>query len=764
MNTRGQTVTCRRALTLLALGLALPVSVVSATGLEVDPSEGSIEGRVAISFWPTSPEDRQAILAPFGFNVHLVPAADLDSEVAYPCGKWFEPPPGQYKFWIEGNRAITPYSSVFLFRGGPFRGSGGVARVPVVPAGTVSLDRSVSLPSNGTTFLRLLHLDSHSRDPVLRREFSRRVPAKAAYDGAAMPAGRVIAALFDSSRDEYLGITRPVEVQAGATTQVTPKPPAEGSDLMVLLDRPAILGQHSEAGVEVVAWTGEKTRSPDVLVTTADRAYAVWYSLKGNHVEVEATSFGAFLPRREILLRPGKVEGFRGELQPLPNLDVEIRLPEALRRQDLELKIAELPDRAAVTGQLVAASSEFARFEALPPKELEVVLEAGPWAFRKRVDLRSGEDAAVVVSPTPIQITGRVFFADEPHAATVAFRSDPFRPQEEVTTVTDEDGSYGIVLFRSGFYHVGIQLEGAASGPYIEYLEEPIVEDRALDFHLPGNRFRVRAIDAQTGQGVAGASLVVDNRMASGRVASRHATTGDKGVAELPPLGPGEIRIIAEAEGYLRTGPVSEPVPEEDAEVEVTISLEPLGPGARLRVLLADGTSAAGAEVRAQPTLGNTPPVWSGMAGPQGLVEIPEQARGAFLLVRHPLGGGLVRAWDGARAARDTQTWTLPTAAPPLTVRVVQSWGDPVPWAQLAIVIAGVRLHGASLAWLASSPVGSTNRQGIWQGRNLPAQGLRVLAWASDAVAADVLSGAMDGLAEVIPYPWGTVVEVEALQ
>lgn len=748
-------------LRLVLFTLALQPLYLSAEGIEVDATKGSIQGRVALSFWPTTVEDSE-ILAPFGFEVHLVPAHDLDLELTYPCGEWFEPPPGRYRYWIEGNGKITPYSSVFAFRGGPFRGKGGVARVPVSPAGTVALDRAFTLPPAG--FLRILHLDSHLKDRVLRREFSRRIPAEAAHRGAAMPAGRVVAALFDSARGEYLGITRPVEVQPGGPTLVAPESPAGGSDLVVLLDRSEILDDHAQAPVEIVARSGERSRAPDVLVPTADRVYAIWYGLAGNYVELEATAAGAFFPSREITLRPGRVEGFRGELQPLPNLDVQIRLPQPLRRQELGLGVSELPDRSPITGKDLAANSTSARFEGLPPRELEVVLQTGPWAFRERVDLREGQDAEVVFEPRLIEVTGRVFWGDEPQPATVSFRSDPFRPREEVSTVTDEDGAYRIALFRSGYYQVGVQLDSVAGGPYVDYLEEPIVEDRVLDFHLPANRFRIRAVDAQTGEGIAGAELAVDNRLASGRAYSQPATTGEDGIADLPPLRPGELLVFAEAKGYLRTGPVTEVVPEEDVEVEVTINLEPVGSSGGLRLLLPDGTPAAGAEVRAQTSLGNTPPIWSGVADPRGLLEIPPHAKGTLLMVRHPQGGGLVHAWHGTQAEAEPEVWTLPPPAPLMTVHVVQPGGDPAPWAQVAIDLGAVRVHGASLAWLASSPVGGANRQGIWQGRNLPAHDLRVHAWASSAVTPAVLSGALDGLAVLVRYPWSNVVEVEVLR
>lgn len=83
--------------------------------------------------------------------------------------------------------------------------------------------------------------------------------------------------------------------------------------------------------------------------------------------------------------------------------------------------------------------------------------------------------------------------------------------------------------------------------------------------------------------------------------------------------------------------------------------------------------------------------------------------------------------------------------------------------------VEGARVYGTSLAWLTGSPVGGTDGRGVWQGKNLPARDLTLFAWSGGGgsgadTAANVLSGALDGLATVVRFPWGGRVEVEALR
>ncbi|MCP4662939.1 MAG: hypothetical protein GY856_46700, partial [bacterium] len=270
----------------IVIACSLPVATAPATfpqtPAEIDVSLGHINGKVALSLWPAKGLEDQRLIDPSGFEAHLAKEEDLDEELIFPCGTWFQPPPGRYKFWLEGRGSISPFSSVLHFAGGPFKTQGLAGVTPVVPGGVVALSHEGRL--KGDIALRLLHIDSHNSAPKIRREMSRRLIGDAMSQGALMPEGLVLAALFDKSSNEYLAISRPVQVSRRATTWVRPQPPKANTDLLVVLDRPILLTDRARYDVEpvLVGLTGNEKR-PDVTVPTPERLYAIWYDLQGKY-------------------------------------------------------------------------------------------------------------------------------------------------------------------------------------------------------------------------------------------------------------------------------------------------------------------------------------------------------------------------------------------------------------------------------------------------------------------------------------------------
>jgi hypothetical protein len=187
---------------------------------------GEVDGKTALSFWAIPlGEDRE--LEPEGIEVHLVSTDDPDLEAVFPCGQWFAPPAGQYRYWIEGGGWISPSHGLLGYSAAPFRGRGRVSIRPVVPAGLVALDPAARLGEGWE--LRLLHLSSHNLEDSPRPEMSRRLGADRAVIGAAMPEGPVLAALYSPASSEYVAIARPVDVRAGGLTTVGPQPPEAGT-------------------------------------------------------------------------------------------------------------------------------------------------------------------------------------------------------------------------------------------------------------------------------------------------------------------------------------------------------------------------------------------------------------------------------------------------------------------------------------------------------------------------------------------------------
>jgi hypothetical protein len=105
-------------------------------------------------------------------------------------------------------------------------------------------------------------------------------------------------------------------------------------------------------------------------------------------------------------------------------------------------------------------------------------------------------------------------------------------------------------------------------------------------------------------------------------------------------------------------------------------------------VVLPNGAAAADAEVWAFDPAMN--PVWSGKATSEGVIEMPDVAMGATLLLRHPQAASSARRWDGE------SVWKLEPPAEPLSLTV-----DPS--APISVWLDGVQLSGPALSFAAWS-------------------------------------------------------------
>ena len=743
----------------LAVLLASGMPRVAAQVIPLDPGQGEIDGRAALAMWARAEGSQKELLDPKGMTAHLVPVSDPDREQIFPCGAWISPPAGEYRFWLEGNGYISPAHGVMSYSAPLFRGRGSITVRRVVPAGWVEPGPGVSIEPDQE--LRLLHLESHNQLDSPQPEMSRRLKAGAGR-GVLMPAGPVLVGLFDRTAREYRWLASPVEVPAGGTAVI--EPPARGTDtdVVAILERPrvALTFENYDAKAILVASDGEELK-PNLLVPTAERLYAVWYGVKGRLATLEIRSPTVFLPRQDIALRTGRVETYRGSLRDLPRLSVQVDLPaELASRENGEVELLTFPERERLAGQPLVKGGGRLVFDRVPARQLEVVVDLAPWRFAAQPDLSDGLDQEVEIRPEAVQVSGTVYRGDQPHQATVTFRFWTAGEKYLHRVETDHDGFYQTLLFRPSLVAM-VELGGETGRPYIQMLTEDFTHDTVLDFHLPANSFSVRTVDGKTGAGVAGAQVKYALRAGEpGKEVGKEAgrlVADREGRADLPPVPAGELWLSASAEGYRDSEFLKVPVSSDDPGREIDLILEPDdGERGRLTLRLPNGSAAAGAEAVAVAEPEGTA-VWRGQADLSGVVEIPSWIEGRLVAVRSPLAGWLARPWRGGEVE-----WTLPPVAPPLAVRVERGWGDPAPWARIALEVGDRIFSGPLLQWLAGTS--ATGANAMWQAVGLPATPVRLVAWipAEDTPRDPIALLASFGVTAAPPWPG--VVELEAVE
>lgn len=584
-----------------------------------------------------------------------------------------------------------------------------------------------------------------------------------------MPVGAVVATLVTQETGEYVALSRPVVVESATKVAIRPVPPIKTeTDLLVRLQREKYLQAHGQSEVDIIVrGEGGEPRSPDVLIAPADRIYAIWYGLADKRVALEVSSKSVFLPSETIVLRPGRVESHSSVLRALPDIEARIRLPASLSAEEMKLELRiDRPGQISIREEVLAAGTESVKLDNVPAERLDVVLHVPPWIFHQPTDVSDGQDATVHFDPKPITITGTVFRGEREHAASLEFQTT--RGGDTLQVSTDERGAYEAALFRAGSYVVKVKLDNVEGPAHVELLEQLIREDTTLDFHIPHTDFVVRVVDHSTQEGIHNAKLMVGNRFLSRaglqrgekkeRAATQRITTDEEGYGALPPLHPGTLTLIAEAEGYLPSETYQEKVDEWVREKEIQIELRAVDATEELRLLLPTGEPAANAEVRIQKSLDNGPPIWSGKADARGVVQLPSHEGEILVLVRHPRAGFLVRrevSFDGG------PTWSLPPLGEPLSVVAKRPWNEPARQAQFALWVEGQFLAGDVLRWLSGADPGA-DRDGFWRAPNVPSTSLKLLAWSWSSTES-VNAVELESLATVIPYPRTGPVEVETL-
>lgn len=714
------------ALVLGLLGLVLASRAAGDRDGFPDPAVGQIDGKIAVAAIPVDARGEPSL--PLGFRAHLVPESDPDVELVFPAGRWFQPDKGRYKVWLEGEDVISPSPAVINYSASPFEGRGMLLALPTVAAGRARLG---SWPSERALTLRLLHLDSHDRDGVLAREFSRRVRGRAAIEGVQVPAGRVVGALFDDAAQEYVALTHPAPVTSGMVTTLLPEAPARGSsDLVAVLERPWQQENASRRDFEVrLTAGGGGPRPPNVLVVTVERLYAVWYDLPSGTATVTANGHGAELPATELRLRSGRIESLRGALAPLPSLGVRLDLPAELMQLDPMVDVRVPTHRSAAAERKLSRPDETLVFPALPRASALVRLTAGPWTFLETVDLATGPRHEVVFAPWPIHLHGTVYSGETPKPAEVAFQVGD--REQVVSTRSDENGDYAITLFRPGRLIVAITLAERGGVPYYEWLEEPVRVSGRRDFHLPDNEVSLLVLDGRTEQPVADAMVGVMSR-SSDTVGGMGLsfTTDESGRVSLPPLYVGELAVEVVAEGYETALVEAVAIPDEPGfSEEVKVRLRPERTSWKLQLVDARHVPAQQAEVAAVAS-GTGELFWTGKADSSGRVALPDDVLGSLLLIRHQGSSLLARRWNPSEG-EEMVVWNLAPAAGSLVAQVLDVEGRPRPFCPIALRMGGELISGLPLGW-STGTTAATDRDGLWSATNLPSgQALALAAMAS---------------------------------
>ncbi len=704
-----------------------------------------------IAVWPAKGGPRAEPTSPEGFLVHLVPESDPDAETVRHCGEWFtlSESPERYAVWVEGNGQISPHLQLLRYPG-RVSDSANVrpALLPVGPATTVR-PRSGLCSGKGSS-IRLLHVDSG---------FARRVSCEGEATGTAMPPGRIVAAVYDTREHAYAAISRPYDARAGETVDVPVKAPVPPSSDVIVLLRPDAGLTWNAGGVDLTALLSQDAgpaREASVLATRGFVGYAVWYGLTGKRASVETLSTSLCTDSLSLTLHAGAVESAELAVSPRPRLSVAVRLPAGHAREEWGLVVREALSRRVLASQPLGTDEGDVVFRDLPASDFDVVLSGGPWQFSQAGSLKGCRDQALAFDLPVVHISGTVFKGVRGVAATIGFRSSPER---WFTVDSDNGGRYAATLLARGLRAVSIRPLDAAA-PVLRWLDQGIEDGQTLDFHLPDNTLLVRARSSDAGNPVKGARVSVKHSGQGNRGGGFTVECNAEGEASLPPLERGEVVITAMAKGF-RDASARESVGEDTGRKVVDILMKQEGTDRSLRVLLADGSPGAGATVVAGPSPDGLP-AWTGTCDGQGNVDVPGEMAGGWVGVAHPGGGLRVQMWP--QGDEEAAAIVLDRAAPPLAVLVVDHTNLPLPWARLAVWVAGVRVGAGFLTALTRRPA-ATDATGVWRVTGLPASSIEILAWpATSASAGLILSGALDHRRVPIAFPWGSAVTIDALE
>lgn len=720
--------------------IALLTALVLAGAIQLpDPTKGVIDGKVAVLVWPRLAGE---LIEPVDCSAHLVPRSNQDKELLYRCGTWFQPPPDDYRVWVEQQNLISPVQTLLSYHGGAFQERGLAAVLDVVPGGNVQLAADVALAEGHQ--LRLLHLDSHLRLGTLGRAFERRVVGANARRVIRMPAGRMIAAITDRDGNA-VALSRPMDVREQRTIAMKPTPPQSGSDVLLVLTRARTATKEHPDDVQPTLQWEQHTVAPDVFVSSADRFYAVWYGVQTPRATFQLTSATMALPAEELKLRPGTVATLRRTLKILPSVDISIHAPSGAF-EGLERSIDVTgPDRQLV--RHLAIKTEEARVESLPAQPLRIQMTIGSWHFLREVDLSSYEDREVVFDLQPITLTGTVYRGHDPVAGTIRFYNAP----EWVSTTTDAGGHYQMTLWEPGMYAVEITVHDDRAAPYRDYFVD-VPRSDTHDFHIPDSHYTATVTNAQTGRPVAGAEVIVTNTYVEGgseKTTAQGSFADEHGLAFLPPLRSGSAKLLVRARSYQEAS-LTIPIGDDADPHPLDVALRPEGTGTRLIVQCPNGAPCPDAEILAVANDVSDTILWRSQTDANGAVDVPQRLKAAVLLARHGDAAPLAHVWND-----ETATWKLANPTAPLLVKFTDASSELVPYANVVLWVDGIPLRGHALRFFGGTPP-LTDGNGYWRAVSLGSQRYEILAMRQ------LQAPIPRALARAVAFPWPSELAIRA--
>ena len=649
--------------------------------------------RLQLEIWPRLAGSTEP-LAAAGYFVRLDTYPNFSPQLVFPAGLPFKPPAGRYAVFVEGPGWISPQVHVLSAPAAKPLETSVTKKIglTVAPAGVVKLAPRVAVAAG--QHLRFLGLDSHNHAAAPMVELCRRIfdPA-AARAGVQMPAGETL--LTVASADNSLqAISRPFRVEAGKTIEVEPLPPAAGvGTVFSVLEIPGVLSSFEQYGTTATLSGSGQNYQPKVVAPSSGRVYLVFYDLPPGAYSLELSSKLFHHAAIPVRVMGGKIERVDVELEPNPRLEVHLDVPAALAG---ERQLVAAVGPQVLRQERLTAEQKKVEWTYLPPAEIEVVLDVGPWRFSRSVDLRGG-DQEVFFAPEALTVAGRVQKGELPLPAKLTFSTDLQR-QIPAEVSSDAEGNYEAILWRAGTYLVQVLPQGEEASSWTIPLTRVVeVENSAwqrLDFLLPANDFRVVVRRSDDQRPIAGAEVSVGIEEEKGGTLSLSGVASSLGEVRLPPLEAGHFVIAASAEGYLPAESPRQEVRENSGE-PVVLELEPIGERLKVVLTLPSGEPAQGAEARLVDAIGAT--MWQGNADARGELLLPKRLLEAncWLLARHPHSGALVRGISGA-PLEPTARWRFPAA------RALEIEVDPHSLGRwtLASISGGLRLFGPQAAWL----------------------------------------------------------------
>jgi hypothetical protein len=654
---------------------------------------------------------------------------------------------------VEGDWRISPFA--LLGTGSPK----GVryAGLPLVPAGKVTVDVPARLRSEPHLYLHVLGARK-GRGP-LRWELlvSRRVAELG--DGVLMPAGRVVAGLWDRYNRDYVALSRPFQVPPGVVMVAPLRLPERGGDYVVEARWRITEPPYEDAAAKFWIQAGERRIEPDLVVVAGLRSYAFWYELEVAEGDLRADTPSSLVDGQRMSARPGAVEHRGVFMAAKPSLEVEVHLPPALGGETSTLRLEEVESKRLVASREVSAAHLVHRFERLMPGTFQVSLETPVGRTRETVYLHQGKDGRVVLEPKALVLHGRVLRGAAGCPAKLTFTGTS---GDTRAVVTDREGAYRAILppVRS----VSIAPAGAEGESIVEGFDPFLEESGERDFRLPNVHLHVRVVDQVSGKGISEARVIAHNAYLheeAGRESPRErgldVTTDGNGRVVLPLIGPGTVEVWARVPGYL-WGSTVEVTLAEEGDDDPTLEVALVPDGVTVRVLLPQGAPAAGAHAVLVPDLAWGATSFSTIADDDGLLHIPKGEEGV-LVVKHPWAGFASRPWHPRRDEDEQVQLTEPSAVA-LQVLVTDVRGVPVAGAHIGLWVQGQRLSEGVVTFLTGrSP--RTDGAGYWTAEGLPLGFVAVLAWSSRPGVQDLADrGLLDFHAVNVVPPWPTVVDV----